>query len=142
MKNKYAKDAEEFSTGFTGDIKSNRGCTDICCLVVYWAFIAGMVFATMYGLKHGDVHKLTAPIDADLHFCGFGDYKDYPKMVLMDFMDIKNLLKSGVCVKECPTAVGELKEGTDCKGNDIKTCSDHKGYPTEDIFDFCVPKNA
>lgn len=66
-------------------IKRERGCTDIFCLILFWLFIGCMGYATMYGYKNGEINKLTAPINADGKFCGFGETKDYPKMILTDF---------------------------------------------------------
>jgi hypothetical protein len=69
-----------------------------------------MIYATAYGYKNGRVHALTAPVDADLNLCGFGpngELSDYPKMVFSTYKiasttAVYTILKSGVCVKECP----------------------------------------
>lgn len=140
MKTKYKDDLDGFSMAKTG-IERERCCTDWPCLALFWAFIGAMVYATMYGYANGQVDKLTAPIDGANNFCGFGDYKDYKKMMLTSFsiMDGAGILRSGVCVKACPDKVAPLKEGEDCKGNANFQCSKHESYKTKDILDFCLP---
>ena len=49
MKNKYEKDMNDFSVPKAG-IERDRSCTDIPCLLLYWAFIGAMGYATWYGL--------------------------------------------------------------------------------------------
>ena len=73
MKSKYGADAGEYKTEkFEGGMnRENRGCTDPICLIVFWAFIASMVYITVYAYGHGDYHVLTAPLDAGYNFCGF-----------------------------------------------------------------------
>jgi len=39
-------------------------------LVLFIAFVCAMGYLTSYGLKHGKVEKLMAPLDGDDHFCG------------------------------------------------------------------------
>lgn len=71
--------------------------------------------------------------------------KDYPKMILTTFeiTDGFGILKSGVCIKECPTEKGkDLKDGEDCKSNKEIACDKHKTYVTKDVFDFCLPASA
>lgn len=48
MKDKYAKDVEEFSMEFNG-IAKDRWCTDLPCLILFFVFIGMMGFATVYG---------------------------------------------------------------------------------------------
>lgn len=62
-KGKYDDDVEGFSTGLTEGIKRDRSCTDILCLVIFWVFVASMIWLTSYGLKHGQYDKLMAPLD-------------------------------------------------------------------------------
>jgi choline transporter-like protein 2/4/5 len=142
MKKKYEEDMNRFKVENAG-INKDRGCTDILCLLILWAFIGAMGYATVYGYKNGNVHKLTAPIDAGKNFCGFGEMEGYPKMILMNF-DLtgfaSNPLNTGICLKKCPTESGkDFVEGTDCKGNDKVPCNDRKSYKTRDVFDFCFP---
>jgi len=68
--------------------------------------------------------------------------KGYNKMILTDFKLASGtgILKSGICVKECPTKSGEeFKDGTSCKSNEKIKCKARKSYKTRDAFDFCLP---
>lgn len=60
-------------------------------------------------------------------------------MILTSFDVTKTIgiLKSGVCLKACPTE--KDKNLVDCKSNANYKCEDHKSYPTKDVFDFCLP---
>ena len=141
MKGKYDDDAENFKVEHAG-INRDRGCTDIICLALFFAFIGAMGYATAFGYKHGEVNRLTAPIDAGLNFCGFSPMEGYGKMMLTNFKLTAgaDILKSGVCIKECPHAAGvELKDGVDCKSNAKIKCDKLKTYETRDAFDFCLP---
>lgn len=141
MKAKYEADLAEFNVKEAG-INRDRGCTDIICLLLFWAFIGAMGYITVYGYKNGQVQKLTAPIDAGQNFCGFGAMKGFDKMILTDFKlsSGTSILKSGVCIKECPTKGGvALKEGTNCKSNSKVKCEKSRSYETYDAFDFCLP---
>lgn len=142
---------EGFSMEKAG-IERERCCTDIFCLVIFWAFIGAMCYGTWFGFHNGQVSKLTAPIDGALNFCGFDntatggvDMKGYPKMMLTSFDATKTLgiLKSGVCLKTCPKEKGKtLVDGTDCKSNKNYECGKHESYVTRDAFDFCLPASA
>lgn len=103
MKDKYSEHVENFKVANCG-INRDRGCTDIFCLLFFWAFIGAMGYATVFGYKNGQVNKLTAPVDGGLNFCGFGEMDGYPKMLLTSFelSSGGEILRSGVCVKECP----------------------------------------
>jgi hypothetical protein len=145
MKDKYSEDVANFKVEKCG-INRDRGCTDCLCLLFFWAFIGAMGYATVFGYQHGQINKLTAPVDGGLNFCGFGEMEGYPKMILTSFKlsfnvsSGSNILKSGVCVKECPQERGkDLKEGVDCKSNKEIKCNARKTYITYDAFDYCLP---
>lgn len=66
-------------------------------------------------------------------------------MVLTDFKLTSGtgILKSGVCIKACPTEKDiEFKDGENCKSNDKVTCDGKKSYITKDVFDFCLPVSS
>lgn len=143
-KGKYDDEKNNFKMEKAG-IETDRCCTDILCLAIFWAFIGAMIYGTWYGFHNGQINKLTAPIDADNNFCGFGEMKDYPRMILTNFQltEATDILKSGVCIKKCPSTddTGAFAEG-ECKSNGKVKCEDHEKYATKDIFDFCLPTSA
>jgi len=143
--NKYKGDMDDFKLKVEGGIEKNRCCTDIPCLVLFWAFMAAMVYATSYGYKNGQYHRLTAPLDASNNFCGFDAYAQYPKMMVTDFSvhgvgSAYDILKSGVCIKTCPDESNKaLVDGTDCSSNAKVACNARTTYKSIDVFDFCIP---
>ena len=127
MQAKYADDTANFKVDFDGGIKKDRGCTDILCLIIFWAFIGAMGFLTVYGFQNGKINKLTAPIDGAKNFCGFGPMEGYPKMMLTNFhpAELTDIPYSGVCIKECPKVKGNtLTSGNDCLDNEKVKCSE------------------
>lgn len=107
----------------------------------------------MHGYKNGKVAMMTAPIDANNNFCGFGRMKGYPKMFITtwDATKMWTIFKSGVCVKTCPTKVAAKgfyneKKGGNCKaplysnGKKRRICKNIATYPAHDVAGFCLPK--
>jgi len=52
LKAKYEEDMNNFKVENAG-INRDRGCTDILCLLLLWAFIGAMGYATVYGYQNG-----------------------------------------------------------------------------------------
>jgi len=80
------------------------------------ATIVVMTWASVWGYQHGDVNRLTAPINGNHEFCGSDKVvKDFPKMYLFDMSphDIVGIFKSGVCVKVCPMKGNIFKKDAD-----------------------------
>jgi len=147
MSEKYKDDIDGFESGLDG-IQRSRGCTDCLCVIVFFAFLAGMGACTMYGFKNGQVNRITAPIDANNNFCGFGKMKGYPQMFITKWSagDLVAIFKSGVCVKGCPVdkkhkfvedknCNSPSKGSTPCKL--IK-----KSYSTVNVGDYCLPSST
>mmetsp|Transcript_20795 Transcript_20795/g.14908 ORF Transcript_20795/g.14908 Transcript_20795/m.14908 type:complete len:88 (+) Transcript_20795:184-447(+) len=82
----------------------NRKCTDICCLIIFIVFAAGMGFVSYHGFENGDPHLLIAPLDADGKFCGFSPtYEDYPYLYYaVTENTVVDWFAYAVCVTECP----------------------------------------
>jgi len=119
----------------------DRGCRDILCAAIFLAFLAGMGYCTYHAFETGNISKLTAPMDGQHHFCGFGEGKQWPKLYLANLAtaDALAIMRSGVCVKECPKKKGiQLKCNT--KGNHSygKKCP-KSTVATRDWYDFCLP---
>lgn len=63
-------------------------------------------------------------------------------MILTNFNpgESSDILKTGVCLKECPKTKGKkFKNGDDCKDNNKLKCISRDSYETNDVFDFCLP---
>lgn len=127
--------------------RENRGCTNVFCLLIYFATLIGMVVLAVYGIKNGQVNKMIAPIDTDDHFCGTTTgYEDYPKMYFTKLdtpsINIWGIFDSGVCVKECPdgTKNKALVNGQNCKDNSKTKCQPQTNtYSTYAIGGYCIP---
>lgn len=98
-------------SGIENGLVMNRGCTDFLCLIIFAAFLVSMGFLTSYGLKHGDVSMLLAPLDGDKNFCGENriavgdaDMTGYPKLYITSFKgSLNEIFGSAVCVQACPS---------------------------------------
>jgi hypothetical protein len=60
----------------------NRGCTDICFLFVFLAFLGVMMGLFGYCISNGQIDKVLAPYDQNRHFCGYDGYEEYPYLYL------------------------------------------------------------
>lgn len=50
---------------------TNRGCTDIFCCVLFFAFLVGYAYIFIYSLSQGQPHLLVTPFDTDGNGCGY-----------------------------------------------------------------------
>jgi len=68
-KREWEKEKEEKAQNFNAPIdlrsgvKRDRGCTDILCLLLFFAFIGAMTYCCILGLKDGHTSKIIAPVD-------------------------------------------------------------------------------
>jgi len=92
-----------------GPIK-NRGCTDVICFLLFFAFLGGWGVVGYYGFKNGDPTRLIYPSDSSGAICGSSDkLANRPNLL---FFDLTKCLKPGavalgcltkqVCVESCP----------------------------------------
>ena len=79
------------TTPFTAGVVNSRGCTDMCCLLIFILFLAGFAFTTYYGYTQnkGNIFKVVAPYDSDKNFCGFDDRKNYEYLYITN-IDIQS----------------------------------------------------
>ena len=114
----YGNDVDRFNVKSNSKIedglKKTRWCTDVIFLVIWFAFLAAMGFATYYGAKSGNLNKLLAPVNGDGVLCGSSSgFKNYRFLYLTDLSvgNINSIFDSGVCVEACPT---EMSDKLDC----------------------------
>jgi hypothetical protein len=97
-------------------VRDGRKCTDILCLIIFFAFLGAMGYLTAYAHSHGNLEKLTAPLDGHGKFCGEDpdkNFKDYPYLYLSNLLGKPNaIFASGICVKTCPMKATQTK--TEC----------------------------
>lgn len=141
---KYENDTAGFSLkdqGIDGFVRT-RKCTDILCLIVFFAFLVSMGACAIYGTKHGQIEKLLAPLDGDNNFCGHtAGYEKYPALYISNLEKggAKAIFQTGVCVKKCPQ-IGETVEfkPTGTVGASQKLVSVYNG---NDLMNYCIPKD-
>ncbi|XP_049698461.2 choline transporter-like 2 isoform X1 [Helicoverpa armigera] len=107
---KESREPIRYDPNFNGPIH-NRSCTDVLWLILFILFLGVWGYVGYYGMTHGSVQKLLAPIDSTGKRCGLDSgLIDKPYLV---FFDISKCLSPGtpivgcptpqVCVNQCPT---------------------------------------
>eukprot|EP01017_Pseudomicrothorax_dubius_P022500 TRINITY_DN24371_c0_g1_i1.p1 TRINITY_DN24371_c0_g1~~TRINITY_DN24371_c0_g1_i1.p1 ORF type:complete len:655 (+),score=109.81 TRINITY_DN24371_c0_g1_i1:198-2162(+) len=141
-----AKENLPFKVSETHDQLDNgpveeRGCTDICCCLLFIAFAIGLAIIAGYAFQNGQPKYLTAVYDADRNACGFESAKDYPYLYFP--RPILGYLNQSVCVQKCPnyTLDTQAPKAVDCLTNTfVKNCTVNYGLDTVDwknpSFDF------
>lgn len=82
-----------------GPIK-NRGCTDVLCLLLFIAFVAGWIVVGVYAFANGNPLKLVYPSDSQGNICGSSSLVDRPHLL---FFDLTKCLKPSSAAFGCPT---------------------------------------
>ncbi|EDS26040.1 ctl2 [Culex quinquefasciatus] len=96
----------KFDPDFKGPL-SKRSCTDIPCLFLFAAFLAGWGFVAYYALHHGDLDRLLVPTDSKGLKCGVdSEVQDKPYLF---FFDISECAKYDVPLYGCKTPQKELR---------------------------------
>ncbi|XP_063373104.1 choline transporter-like 2 isoform X4 [Cydia amplana] len=106
---KESRDPLRHDPEFSGPVRS-RSCTDVVWLIVFILFLGVWGYVGYYGIKHGNVEQLLAPMDMKGRRCGLDSTLQDKKYLV--FFDISECLSpttaiSGcktpqVCVNECP----------------------------------------
>lgn len=119
---------EEKRGDFENGPIAQRKITDCCCCLIFLVAIVGFIAASAYGWMNGDPSRLLIGWDSDGNGCGYSEATlDYPYLYwpsnpagelkdAIEALDIDkalDLLKNGVCVKECPSA--DKTSVVDCK---------------------------
>lgn len=117
------KDKSDLPKDMSNGPVENRECTDLICCLIFLAFLVGMVGVSGYGLVYGDPNRFLIMWDADGRGCGNDTAAiDYPYLYfpMINLTEIqgatdnpkaamKELLKYGTCVKECPLETGTVE---------------------------------
>ena len=117
----YNKELEAKRDGLKNGPVANRHVSDCLCCFIFLVAITGFFAASAYGYVKGDPAKLLLGWDSDGNGCGYTTgYEDYPYLYWpanpaadlvgkindgdYSFSEALDLLKSGTCVKECPSS--------------------------------------
>lgn len=117
----------KYDPEFQGPL-SKRSCTDIPCLFLFIAFLAGWGAVAYYALHNGDLERLLVPTDSNGLKCGVDS--EVQKEPYLVFFDISECAKYDVplygcktpqvCVQECPTEDFRF-DLNNCNGNSLST---------------------
>eukprot|EP00931_Biecheleriopsis_adriatica_P049961 TRINITY_DN28914_c0_g1_i3.p1 TRINITY_DN28914_c0_g1~~TRINITY_DN28914_c0_g1_i3.p1 ORF type:complete len:449 (+),score=47.25 TRINITY_DN28914_c0_g1_i3:72-1418(+) len=87
-----------------------RSCTDPICLVIFLAYVGGMIYTLSYAFQNGDTRKLTHGMDFAGQVCGMGNMSEKPMLYwcgapggpAWNGIPLTLNLAQPICVKECP----------------------------------------
>ena len=114
----FNKELEASKDDFKNGPIGKRSCTDMLCCLIFIIAIVAFCGASSYGYDNGDPSKLLLGWDSDGNACGYSSAtKDYEYLywpeppsadlqaaiVSLDLSVAIEILRIGVCVKECPT---------------------------------------
>ncbi|XP_026466884.1 CTL-like protein 2 [Ctenocephalides felis] len=105
----YDEKPIQYDPDFHGPVKS-RSCTDICCLIVFLAFVVAWIGIGIYAVQNGDIDKILNPADSLQRKCGVHpDVKDKPYLLYFDLLKCAQngplhspCFTPRVCVEKCP----------------------------------------
>ena len=119
----------------------NRRCTDVICVILFWAFFALYVCTCYVSYRDGQPDKLLRPVNGDGQLCGVGDLEDYPNLYYI--IRKSDASPKAVCITKCPK---ELADTFKCHGTskvtpaDCKDPSFYVAYGTFRVLNrFCLP---
>ena len=118
---------------------TNRRCTDLFCLVLFFLATGGAGYIGFYAIENGSPERIMAPMDGDGHFCGReSGYEGHPYLL---FTNLGNLRWTpyGVCVSECPAKTATT---FDCKTTRNVGSCEFMGYTYESslfLERWCLP---
>ena len=84
-----------------------RGCTDILCALIFFAFVGAMVTLGIFGYRNGDPAMILYPYDSSGNQCGRPD-TDGSLYHYVYFVNPDEDVKYKVCMKTCPLDNGSL----------------------------------
>ena len=144
-----------------------RGCTDICCVVIFVACFVALFFVTFLAWTYGEPHSILYGKDYLGHRCGVGNYANRSKTIYpridQDLLQQAAIASSqpwrlvfyGLCVSHCPN----ITDPTECIADPDRCIVRDYGsraqwqaaggssyyfqvLPTMDLMNRCIPKKA
>ncbi|XP_026725806.1 CTL-like protein 2 isoform X1 [Trichoplusia ni] len=97
---KESREPIRYDPNFNGPIH-NRSCTDILWLILFILFLGVWGYVGYYGMTHGNIQKLLAPIDTKGRRCGLDSGLEDKKYLV--FFNIAKCLSPGTPITGCPT---------------------------------------
>ncbi|GIY91908.1 choline transporter-like protein 4 [Caerostris extrusa] len=122
----YVCEQLTYDANFNGPIK-HRSCTDILCLFLFAAFIAGWIVVAFFAFREGNPKVLVYPTDSQGNICGVGELEDKPFLFFFDLIKCASpsVIFTGcptpqVCVQHCPNETFYANENLP-NANEIKS---------------------
>lgn len=142
-----------------------RGCTDVFCLIFFFAFMLGMLYITLLAWTYGEPYSILYGKDYLGNRCGIGEYANRSKTVFpridQDLLEQAAVATAtpwkvvlyGLCVPSCPNVTDPTRcfgaNIEDCMVHDYGTAEDQRKaggkavwfsvLPTLDVLNRCVP---
>jgi len=135
-----------------------RVCTDVCCALIFYAWLGGMGAIQYYAVQNGNLDKLTHGFNWQNEICGVTErVRDRPYLFWCPPADGSMTawnLADGICLPSCPQGENELCPGqssqfhlniSDGQGNFIitsgvnRTTTLRATYASTRAAFFCVP---
>jgi len=159
MPEKNEPEAKHYDAGHDDDGKMQpRACTDIVCLLIFFAFMGGMGYISNYAVVNGDPARLTHGYNFNGSLCGVDPGFEnrsllyYCPTVVVQGIPMGLNLKAPVCVSSCPvdssmmiqclTQTSVMPQVTGASQTLIlqQGLSDMQSYPTKELLGlYCVP---
>ena len=132
LKNRdYAADDYQVDKSVAEGLKEDRRCTDCFFLLIWFAFLVGMLAMTIDGYDNGQGEYMLAPISQSSTVCGYGLMSDYPVLYVPNLYsateDMGDFFEYGYCAMSCPSQDGEAV-----------TCTGDGEHGNPDGADACV----
>mmetsp|Transcript_5937 Transcript_5937/g.14108 ORF Transcript_5937/g.14108 Transcript_5937/m.14108 type:complete len:640 (-) Transcript_5937:72-1991(-) len=100
---------EEYEAKDAGVKVKPRACTDLCCLIILFAYMLGMAYVMTFSLANGNLDILTHGYDWEGRVCGVDNgVEELP--LLYWCVEGGTKVSDGICVSECPTGTDTMHE--------------------------------
>lgn len=167
------KDREKYKMEFDSKLENgpaeDRGCTDILCALIFFAFLVAWIVIFFFGVINGKPGQLLTPFDMFGNGCGYSpSFEGHKNIFFYDFAqldlyakdpsrDPTLLYKNTFCVDKCPEStysktITLSEAGIKCidpasnfstSAVAGKTCNQFNVYPTTIwLGRFCAPNIA
>ena len=95
-----------------------RKCTDVLMGLLFFCFLCGLGYMTVYGYQQGNPAEFLAPISTEGAICGYTKgTEDYPNLYIYDVESALtypfDIFAYGTCIKTCPETLDATLECED-----------------------------
>lgn len=91
---------ESYRADGNNPIAKKRSCTDVLCILLFFAFLGGWGVVAYFGFIDGDINKVIYPTNSKGEVCGRGDMQDRELLMIYD---LTQCLNAAAMLTGCPT---------------------------------------